>query len=315
MVLDPKDTYSAPSEYSGLGSEDPEEYDDIKATSSHRRQDSCMSEQTIFDADSPRSSRLSGDTLRDIVVTPIPRPKQPLLRRILHAAYATLERVLVFAAFGMVLSGIVIYTGGCRDSYINGCLAHLISKIKDSACYYSLPNLPYSQRAEYFGVMGYLPSLASWARTRRWAGRGISHRSETPSLENLWSPLLSSFMDSPTPGWRGLGRNREILTQRSRCNILASRYVHLLLYCLSHRLSTFFKVMFWFAGLVGMGIESRRVRRWLAASATTSLGSAQASRVTEPPSYRASFNPFPALVIGVTGAAMSAHAQAYVFQV
>lgn len=74
------------------------------------------------------------------------------------------------------------------------------------------------------------------------------------------------------------------------------------------------KVMFWFAGLVGMGMESKRVRRWLAASATAALGS-RSTNVAEPPSYGASFNPFPALVIGVTGAAMSAHAQAYVFQV
>lgn len=70
--------------------------------------------------------------------------------------------------------------------------------------------------------------------------------------------------------------------------------------------------MFWFAGLVGMGIESRRVRRWLAASAAAAVGPAE---VSEPPSYRGSFNPFPALVIGVTGAAMSAHAQTYLFQV
>lgn len=43
--------------------------------------------------------------------------------------------------------------------------------------------------------------------------------------------------------------------------------------------------------------------------------SASREAIAEPPSYIASFNPFPALVIGVTGAAMSAHAQAYVFQV
>lgn len=68
--------------------------------------------------------------------------------------------------------------------------------------------------------------------------------------------------------------------------------------------------MFWFAGLVGMGMESKRIRDWLAATAASPSG-----HIQEPPSYRASFNPFPALVIGVTGAAMSAHAQAYVFQV
>jgi hypothetical protein len=75
--------------------------------------------------------------------------------------------------------------------------------------------------------------------------------------------------------------------------------------------------MFWFAGLIGMGIESRRVRRWLAASASATFKSRVVPQetVAEPPSYISSFNPFPALVIGVTGAAMSAHAQTYLFQV
>lgn len=76
-------------------------------------------------------------------------------------------------------------------------------------------------------------------------------------------------------------------------------------------------VMFWFAGLVGMGLESRRLRRWLAGASTAAIkaGSKMGEAVAEPPSYTASFNPFPALVIGVTGAAMSAHFQTYVFQV
>lgn len=76
-------------------------------------------------------------------------------------------------------------------------------------------------------------------------------------------------------------------------------------------------VMFWFAGLVGMGIESKRVRRWLASSSTAALSKGERSQeaVAEPPSYIASFNPFPALCIGVTGAAMAAHAQEYLFQV
>lgn len=75
--------------------------------------------------------------------------------------------------------------------------------------------------------------------------------------------------------------------------------------------------MFWFAGLVGMGIESKRIRRWLASSSTAALKASSISQeaVAEPPSYAASFNPFPALVIGVTGSAMAAHAQTYLFQV
>ena len=76
-------------------------------------------------------------------------------------------------------------------------------------------------------------------------------------------------------------------------------------------------VMYWFAGLVGMGIESKRIRRLLASGATAAMPpSARTSEaVAEPPTYIASFNPFPALCIGITGAAMSAHFQTYVFQV
>ncbi|KAG6911708.1 hypothetical protein DXG01_007958 [Tephrocybe rancida] len=76
-------------------------------------------------------------------------------------------------------------------------------------------------------------------------------------------------------------------------------------------------VMFCFAGLIGMGIESKRIRNWLAASTFASVRSEHAPQgaVEEPVSYSASFNPFPALVIGVTGAAMAAHAQTYLFQV
>lgn len=76
-------------------------------------------------------------------------------------------------------------------------------------------------------------------------------------------------------------------------------------------------VMFWFAGLIGMGIESRRIRRWLASSAAGASPEASRSQeaVAEPPSYIFSFNPFPALCIGVTGAAMAAHSQTYLFQV
>lgn len=75
--------------------------------------------------------------------------------------------------------------------------------------------------------------------------------------------------------------------------------------------------MFWFAGLVGMCIESKRIRYWLASlafSGSRTPGTSQGD-TKEPQSYRASFNPFPALVIGVTGAAMAVHHQAYLFQV
>src|SRR5882762_1799896 len=80
--------------------------------------------------------------------------------------------------------------------------------------------------------------------------------------------------------------------------------------------------MYWFAGLVGMGLESKRFRQWLAAGSLASQYQYNKNRstrgqdsVAEPPSYVASFNPFPAICIGITGIVMAAHFQPYVFQV
>jgi len=80
--------------------------------------------------------------------------------------------------------------------------------------------------------------------------------------------------------------------------------------------------MFWFAGLIGMGLESKTFRRWLAAGSLASQHNAlwpqtlgAQKSVAEPPSYVASFNPFPALCIGILGTAMAAHYQRYLFQV
>jgi hypothetical protein len=85
-----------------------------------------QSERIVFEANSPQGSRHSDETLHDFKLPGLIKPQAPLIR-ISQGAFATLERALVFAAFGMTLSGIVVYTGGCRESYVNGCLAHLIS--------------------------------------------------------------------------------------------------------------------------------------------------------------------------------------------
>jgi hypothetical protein len=87
-------------------------------------------------------------------------------------------------------------------------------------------------------------------------------------------------------------------------------------------------VMFWFAGLMGLILETDAIRRLLALPVTLrhadlvgnrNVTSQQADDVvrshTAPPSYSFSFNPFPALVIGVTGIAMAAHHQDYEYEV
>ena len=58
---------------------------------------------------------------------------------------------------------------------------------------------------------------------------------------------------------------------------------------------------FWFAGLMGMLLESRRVRRFLAMI----VGRHEDSR--EPASYAFSFNPIPGLVIAVVSMHFQTH--------
>jgi len=94
----------------------------------HHISHSATSERTLFDAYSP--TRLySDDTLHEMDGHHEVKPKVPLLRRMAQGAFGTAERALVFAGFIQLLSGIVVYTGGCRESYINVCLAHLISRL------------------------------------------------------------------------------------------------------------------------------------------------------------------------------------------
>lgn len=90
---------------------------------------SAASERTVFDH-SPRGSVHSDDTLHETNQTPSWKnmSKKAILKKIGRAVFGTAERALVFAGYMQVISGIVIYTGGCRENYINGCLAHLISE-------------------------------------------------------------------------------------------------------------------------------------------------------------------------------------------
>lgn len=90
---------------------------------------SPASERTVFGTRSPKGSQNSSDDLPSHLASRT-APTKGFLRKAGSAAFATTERVLVFAAFGQLLEGIVVYTGGCRGNYLNGCLAHLISQFK-----------------------------------------------------------------------------------------------------------------------------------------------------------------------------------------
>ncbi len=90
---------------------------------------SAASERTLF---GPQSPHRSDDYLPGTghVYPWQGKDKRALLRFVGRAAFATAERSLVFAGLMQVTSGIVIYTGGCRGNYVNGCLAHLISEFR-----------------------------------------------------------------------------------------------------------------------------------------------------------------------------------------
>ncbi|EJD54053.1 hypothetical protein AURDEDRAFT_110689 [Auricularia subglabra TFB-10046 SS5] len=193
--------------------------------------------------------------------------KSSLLLTVGNVLFHTLEHALVPLAFAASVTGMTVYTGICRGAHINGCMAHLI-KGGIFWCY---------------GLLSFARYLGAW-RALGWAWNRRSSRAPawTPSAEMVECTVI--FVYGATNTWmeRFAAKPGDPFTTKQVQHISIA-------------------VMFWFAGLVGMGVESRTLRRWLApASASSMLPSG---------------NPLPGLVIGVTGLAMAAHQQAYVFLV
>ncbi|KAH9951852.1 hypothetical protein B0H21DRAFT_194621 [Amylocystis lapponica] len=251
----------------------------------HRRQDSypqsAASERTLFNG--PQSPRHSDDTLPEFPGHAFPisvKGKASLLKKIGRGIFATTERILVFAGFMQIVSGIIVYTGGCRGSFINICLAHLIK----GGIFWCYGLVSFARYLGSFSELGW-----AWNRAPSYP---------YPTAEFTESLVIFVYGASNT--WM------ERFGVESGSPYTTKQVQHISI-----------AVMFWFAGALGMGIESKRVRRWLASGSTAAISAAGRSQeaVAEPPSYIASFNPFPAFCIGVTGAAMSAHFQPYLFAV
>ncbi|KAJ7086752.1 hypothetical protein C8R44DRAFT_820961 [Mycena epipterygia] len=249
--------------------DDPDPHDfnhgNTEQWANHVRLNSTMSDGTLFGPASPHSD----ETLHDIHFA----PRISLLRRVGGAAFAATESALVIAGFGLFLTGIVIYTGGCRQSYINGCLAHLIK----GGIFWSYGLVTFARFLGWCSELGW-----SWNR---------APSSGYPTAEFVESFLI--FLYGATNTWMerfGANPGDPYTTKQIQHIGIA--------------------VMFWFAGLVGMAVESKTIRKWLAALAVDT-----SETVAEPVTYTSSFNPFPALVIGVTGSVMAAHFQTYLFQV
>ncbi|TXT15743.1 hypothetical protein VHUM_00246 [Vanrija humicola] len=213
-----------------------------------------------------------------------PRPLAPATaspaaspaRRAGEIALTWVRRTQVVLAYVCVLSGLPVYVGMCRGGYINTCAAHIIK----GSIFFGYGVLTF---ARYLGAYADL----GWAWNRRPAGaRAISAEMVECFVIFLYG-ITNTWMErfGAQPG------DPYSVKQVQHISIA---------------------VMFWFAGLSGMLLESPTIRRVLGA---VMYAGRPGDRVRTPPSYAFSFNPLPALTIAITGLAMAAHHQDYVFQV
>ncbi|GAA5821413.1 hypothetical protein JCM3770_003511 [Rhodotorula araucariae] len=187
------------------------------------------------------------------------------------------ERMLVILGYIEVCTGVAVWSGTCRERYLNGCLAHVI---KGSIfVWYGLLTF-----ARYCGAF----SSLGWAWNRH------------PAKNNsLWT---AEFVESA------------VITFYGSTNTWMERLGKTGAWSIKDVQHTSIAILFWAGGALGMLLESRTVRAWLSAPAARASGRSL-SAITPPAAAAFSFNPFPALCIFVIGVAMAAHHQTYQFQV
>ncbi|GAA94451.1 uncharacterized protein L969DRAFT_269778 [Mixia osmundae IAM 14324] len=228
---------------------------------------------------SPSSERDDAD-LDDTESIPARRRLQSTLKYL----HIFLSRSLLVLAYVQMLTGIITYTGTCRNNYGNGCLAHLIK----GSIFFWYGLLTFGRYLGAFADLG-------WAWNRKPVSKQHTWRENFPSAEMVESFVI--FFYGATNTWM----ERFGAAPGEPYNIKTIQHISI-------------AVMFWFAGLAGMLLESKSVRALLATPVQERYN-LNPSQVRPPPSYAFSFNVFPALVIGVTGLAMAAHHQTYQFQV
>lgn len=224
--------------------------------------------------------------------------RQPRLYAALQTVHTFISRGLVGLASAVLYIGIAIYTGSCRHHFQNVCLAHGIK----GGIFFWYGLLSFARYLGAFGEYGWSwnkrPTLANTPESR-----ASTWRRTMPSAEAVECLVIFLYGVSNTWLERLGAEPGEPYTIKQIQHISIA-------------------VMFWFVGLVGMGLESIPLRA-LMARAVVEAHPASVHRHGEdtleqqapPPSYASNFNPFPALVIGVTGVAMAAHHQDYVYEV
>ncbi|WRT68496.1 uncharacterized protein IL334_005472 [Kwoniella shivajii] len=201
------------------------------------------------------------------------REKSTGIKRAAEIVLTWIRRSQIIIAYVVFLTEFTEYTGMCRAGLINSCAAHYIK----GSIFFWYGVLTF---ARYLGAYADL----GWAWNKRPGGVGITAEMIecsvifTYGITNTWMERFGSSPEDP--------------------------------YTVKQVQHISIAIMFWFAGLSGILLESRWVRKVMG-----SFISGGRRDVHEPPTYAFSYNPLPALVIGVTGLAMAAHHQEYVFQV
>ncbi|BEI91015.1 uncharacterized protein CcaverHIS019_0310850 [Cutaneotrichosporon cavernicola] len=195
--------------------------------------------------------------------------------RALQIVLTWVRRTQVILAYVAVCTGIPVYVGMCRAGFINTCAAHIVK----GSIFFGYGVLTF---ARYLGAYADL----GWAWNRKPVG------SRAVSAEMVECAVIFTY--GATNTWM------ERFGSKAGDPYTVKQVQHISI-----------AVMFAFGGLAGCLLESVRVRKLLGSVISTNA----TGPVREPPTYGFSFNPFPALVIAITGLAMAMHHQDYVFQV
>lgn len=231
-----------------------------------------------------------------------PKKRFALLRSILRYSHVTLARSIPVLSFAAAYTGLAVYTGSCRGNYKNVCLAHGIK----GGIFFWYGLLSFGRYMGAYADMG-------WA----WNRKPMTKRGRKGNqITAEWVESCVIFIYGATNTWM------ERFDAKPGDPYTVKQVQHISI-----------AIMFWFAGLMGMILEWGSLKNLLAfpvslKQATVSRHSSRNQRALSalsadeivtvnpaPPSYNFSFNPFPALVIGVTGVAMAAHHQDYVYEV
>ncbi|KAF8322170.1 hypothetical protein DL93DRAFT_2050842 [Clavulina sp. PMI_390] len=257
----------------------------------------------------PSSRRHEQEEIGD-VEEELPKEESSKWSRFLAGSVYIGQWALVALAYVELVTGVIVYSGICRATYGNGCLAHMIK----GSIFFIYGVVTFCRFLGAFTTFGWAWNRAPTTTVRTGNGAPKVKPNPMPSAEML--ECFTIFLYGITNTWlerQGAHYGDPFSTRQIQHISIA--------------------VMYWFGGLVGMALESSHVRKLLALSAylpgsramlPAPTGSSKYRRhgmpsavtgLGEPASYTGSFNPIPALVIGMTGAAMAAHQQEYQYAV